>query len=109
MISNIFRNFPSIQMIFGKRFLSGHFFKFFRDFLFPNLIFFLTFDIYDAKQNTLSLTLIGVVTTRPHSEESRPEIQKSSGGRWGTRHGGGLIFPMLLRSRSDVTTALSET
>src|SRR3954464_4253780 len=52
---------------------------------------------------TLALTQIGVLTTRPHSKESRPEIQKSSGGRWGTRHGDGLLFPTWLLSQSGVT------
>ena len=59
-------------------------------------------------QSTPSLTLIEVLTTRHHSKESRPEIQKSSGGRWGTQHGGGLLFPRLLLSWSDVTIHFEE-
>src|SRR3954463_5733049 len=43
MISNISRNFPNIQMIFGKRFLSGHFFKFFRAVFSP---FFFLFELF---------------------------------------------------------------
>ena len=93
-------------MIFGKRILSGHLIYFLRAFLFPIFEFLLKFS-HDAKaQATLALTLVGVLTTRPHSKESRPEIQKSSGGRWGTRHGGGLLFPRLVLSQSDVTIAL---
>src|SRR4051812_24825852 len=48
MITIIYRNFPTIQMIFGKRFLYGHLFKFFRAFLFP--IFEFSFEFHhDAK------------------------------------------------------------
>src|SRR3954470_3183171 len=106
MISNNSRNFPSIQMIFGKRFLSGHLFKFSGLFFSPFLNFPFEFLMMQRDKQALALTLVGVLTTRPHSKESRPEIQKSSGGRRGTRHGGGLLFPRLLLSRSDVTIAL---
>src|SRR4051812_8787152 len=109
MITTIYRNFPTIQKSFGKTFLSGHLFKFSGLFFFPILNFLFEF-FHDAKdQQALALVLAGVLTTRPHSTESRPEIQKSSGGRWGTRHGGGLLFPRLLLSRSDVTIALLGT
>src|SRR4051812_38203330 len=106
MISIIYRNFPNVQMIVGKRFLSGYLIKFSRAFLFPIFEFHLNFCMMQRGTQILTLTLVGVLTTRPHSKESRPEIQKSSGGRWGTRHGGGLLFPRLPISRSDVTIAL---
>ena len=72
----------------------------------PNFEFPFEFFMMQRDKQALALTLVGVLTTRPHSTESRPEIQKSSGGRWGTQHGGGLLFPRLLLSRSDVTIAL---
>src|SRR4051812_38754382 len=72
----------------------------------PFFIFFLNFSQMMQNKTLLALTLVGVVTTRPHSKESRPEIQNSSGGRWGTRHGDDLLFPMLLLSQSDETIAL---
>src|ERR1043165_353513 len=106
MITIIYRKFANVQKIFGKRFLSGHLIKFCRAFLFPNFEFELNFFMMQRIKLTLALTLVGVLTTRPHSKESRPEIQKSSGGRCGTRHGGDLLFPRLLLSRSDVTVAL---
>ena len=62
------------------------------------LNFFLNFYMMQRAQATLALTLVEVLTTRHHSKESRPEIQKSSGGGWGTQNGGGLLFPMLLLS-----------
>ena len=69
----------------------------------PFLIFFFNF-YHDAKGNSNpSTSLVGVLTTRHHSKESRPEIQKSAGGRRVTRHGGGLLVPMLLLSQSGVT------
>ena len=55
-------NFPNVQMIFGKIFLSGHLIKFFRAFLFPIFEFLLNF-LHDAKeQQALALTLVGVLT-----------------------------------------------
>src|SRR4051812_21795216 len=48
MINIIYRNFANIQMIFGKRFLSGHLFKFLRAFLFPIFDFLLN-SSHDAK------------------------------------------------------------
>ena len=80
-----------------------------RAFLFPILICNLNFDMMQRGTQTLALTLVGVLTTRHHSKESRPEIQKSAGGRRGTRHGGDLLFPRLLLSRSDVTISLWGT
>src|SRR3954466_5305515 len=48
MINNNSRNFPNIQMIFGKIILSGLLFKFFRAFCFPIFEFLLKFS-HDAK------------------------------------------------------------
>src|SRR3954462_10246880 len=55
MISNNSRNFPNVQMIFGKRFLSGHLIKFFRAFLFPIFEFHLIF-LHDAKGHSTPST-----------------------------------------------------
>src|ERR1041385_1664680 len=48
MISIIYRNFPNVQMIFGKRFLSGHLKDLFWGFSFPHFEFLLKF-LHDAK------------------------------------------------------------
>ena len=59
-----------------------------------------------SAQATLALTLVGVLTTRPHSKESRPEIQKSAGRGWGTQLVDDPLIPRWLLSLNDVTTAL---
>src|ERR1041385_5099836 len=51
MITIIYRKFSTIQMIFGKRFLSGHLIKFFRAFLFPIFEFLLKL-LHDAKDSS---------------------------------------------------------
>ena len=44
------------------------------------------------------------VTTRPHSKESRPEIQESAETKRGTQVEGDLLAPRELLPRNDGTT-----
>ena len=53
--------------------------------------------------HTLMQALTRVVTTHPHWEKSRPEIQGPSGRKWGTQVKDDPPFPKWLLSRNGVT------